>query len=55
MSSPVFVYDTGMLIALERGDRSAGLLHRSSPSGATPRSSPCPCWPRHGDPAGGRR
>ncbi|MFE9222187.1 hypothetical protein ACFYN3_38490 [Streptomyces lavendulae] len=28
MSSPAFVYDAGMLIALERGDRPAGLLHR---------------------------
>ncbi|MBT2612212.1 hypothetical protein J7I97_29240 [Streptomyces sp. ISL-87] len=27
MSSPVFVYDAGMLIALDRGEKSAGLLH----------------------------
>ncbi|MGW0395484.1 hypothetical protein ACWDYJ_32340 [Streptomyces sp. NPDC003042] len=28
MSHPVFVYDTGMLVALDRGEQHAGRLHR---------------------------
>ncbi|MFE2288498.1 hypothetical protein ACFXDJ_30575 [Streptomyces sp. NPDC059443] len=42
MSSPVFVYDTGMLIALDRGDRPGGLLHKVLTEGGHPPIVPLP-------------
>ncbi|MGK5640424.1 hypothetical protein ACSNOK_19220 [Streptomyces sp. URMC 126] len=42
MSTPVFVYDTGMLIALERQDPAARLLHRVQTESGHPPVVPLP-------------